>query len=122
MARRIGPTDAPRWGLLGSGRARLFDLDFLRHIHDRQESLEEDGTRGRWQVVESRIDKRLDQFRTVSLPQTPAAFHELLFGYIATSREEWLKFFDRQAQRPYKLCVDGALLKHGRLSIVLSGT
>jgi hypothetical protein len=51
-------------------------LTVLRHRHDRQQPLEQDGARLLRQRVEGRIDEWLHQFGSVGLPQAPAAFHE----------------------------------------------
>ena len=77
----------------------------LCHVHNRQHPLEEDAARLLWQLVESGIDKRLCQFYSISLPQVPAAFHELHLGSIAASFQQRLQFIYRQPKPTLKLFI-----------------
>jgi hypothetical protein len=80
-------------------------LAILCHVYNRQHSL-------LWQFVESGIDKRLCQFCSISLPQVPAAFHELQFGSVAANSQERFKFIYRQPETPLKLFIYSVVAEH----------
>src|SRR5262249_62069892 len=62
--------------------------------------------------VESGISYRPCQFCSTSLPQVPAAFHELQFGCVAANFQEGFKFIYGQPEAPLKLFIYSVVAEH----------
>jgi hypothetical protein len=77
----------------------------LRHIDDRQHSLEQNSARFLRQRIEGGFDERLQQLTSIRPPQAPAALHELLFRLIAAALQNRCKSRQSHSQRLTKLGV-----------------